>query len=104
MNNNITNFFYSIPKEINIYLICTNAHYVTPHMYVYFCTPGSIYGILMSQFMVITPHCQCIRWTLTFSGYVLNNLWFLFMSLLLNKVLTYFGTFGYLTTNSNNNS
>jgi hypothetical protein len=76
-----------IPKEVYIYILCAIVHFITPHLYVHFCTPATWKGFFLSQFMVIAPHCQSIRWSIGFSGLVLNNIWVFLISWFVAKII-----------------
>ncbi len=80
-----------IPNEAIVYIISFIVHYIAPHLYVHFCVPYTISGFFLSQFMVITPQCQCIRWSLSVSSYLLNNMWILIATMILMKVAEYTG-------------
>lgn len=87
MIQKIANFIKYFPKEGFVYLFCVLIHFVSPHLYVHFCTPVSWKGLFMSQFLVISPHCQLIRWAINFSGHVLNNLWVFLISCFVHKII-----------------
>lgn len=76
-----------IPNEVFIYLICVIVHFISPHLYVHFCTPASWKGLFMSQFMVISPQCQLIRWAFSFSGFVLDNIWIFIITNFIRKII-----------------
>ena len=80
-----------IPNEAIVYMISFLIHYIAPHLYVHFCVPYTVSGFFLSQFMVITPQCQCIRWSLSVSSYLLNNMWILIATMILMKVAEYTG-------------
>jgi len=80
-----------IPNEAIVYIISFIVHFIAPHLYVHFCVPDTISGFFLSQFMVITPQCQCIRWSLSVSSYLLNNMWILIATMILMKIAEYTG-------------
>ena len=63
---------------IKIYVLWIILHFVASHLYIYFCTPKTILGFLISPLMVITPQCQGLRWIIYNSGNVINNMWSIF--------------------------
>ena len=71
----LTKYMYSI---IKIYVLWIILHFVASHLYIYFCTPKTIIGFIMSPLMVITPQCQGLRWIIYNSGNVINNMWLIF--------------------------
>jgi hypothetical protein len=40
------------------------------------CCGNTLWGIVMSPFMVVTPHCEALRWTIHFTGDKIRNAWF----------------------------
>jgi hypothetical protein len=57
---------YSYIKEIGkiaaIYLLWILIHYLSAHLYVYWCTSTSLIGFILSPFLTPAPHCQALRW------------------------------------------
>ena len=53
--------FFIVSK---IYFMYCVLHYCIPHMYVYFCVPFTLVGILMSPFISQAPHCVALRYML----------------------------------------
>ena len=62
-------------------------HFVTPHLYVYFCTPATIMGFAMSPFIATTPHCIALRWSIYNSGSVITSMWMLVGTWCIRKML-----------------
>ena len=62
-------------------------HFVTPHLYVYFCTPATIMGFAMSPFIATTPHCIALRWCIYNSGSVITSMWMLVGTWCIRKML-----------------
>ena len=79
----------NIPKEVYLFASCVILHYISPYVYIELCVPDTIQGFLMSPFMVMTPHCQIIRWCGYYSGCILNNLWLLLAAWMLRLLITY---------------
>jgi hypothetical protein len=70
-----------------IYAFWVIAHYVSPHIYVWACIPGTITGFILSPFMAPAPHCQALRWLIYQGGNTIVSMWLLlgnwFMQLLI---------------------
>jgi hypothetical protein len=64
-------------KVSGIYLLWISLHYFSAHLYVKFCVPNTIFGFIMSPFMIMTPHCQGLRWIVYNAANVINNMWIL---------------------------
>lgn len=67
----------------SVYFAWTFMHYVATLLYARWCTPYSLYGFVLSAFLVSTPQCSALRWMiyngaakmtamlLIFGGYIL---------------------------------
>ena len=62
----------------SLYLCWIMLHYVSAHLYIYYCVPSGIYGFLISPFLVAAPHCRAIRWILQSGGAMMDNMWLVF--------------------------
>ena len=60
-----------------IYLLWIFLHYFSAHLYIKFCVPDTLFGFLMSPFMIATPHCQGLRWIVYNAAGIINNMWIL---------------------------
>lgn len=58
-----------------VYLMWILLHYFASQLYVKLCTPGNMYGLLMSPFLVTTPYCQGLRWVIYNGSVMINNMW-----------------------------
>ena len=59
----------------NFYVLWIGLHYLSAHLYVYFCTPNTIIGFIISPFIAAAPHCKAFRWVIHNSASVINNMW-----------------------------
>lgn len=64
-------------KASGIYLLWICLHYFSSHLYVKFCVPNSLIGFIMSPFMIMTPHCQGLRWIVYNAANIINHMWIL---------------------------
>lgn len=62
-------------KVSGIYLLWIFLHYFSAHLYIKFCVPNTIIGFIMSPFMIMTPHCQGLRWIVYNAANIINNMW-----------------------------
>ena len=60
-----------------IYLVWILFHYVASHLYVKLCVPGSLYGFLLSPFLIATPYCVGLRWVIYNGANTIQNMWIL---------------------------
>ena len=93
-NNYVTIIYNKSIYLINIsgvYLIWIFLHYVASHLYITFCVPKTLYGFVMSPFMIPAPHCQGLRWVAFNSSTTITNMWvvlgtWIYSFILLKKV------------------
>ena len=64
-------------KVSGIYLLWISLHYFSAHLYIKYCVPNTIIGFMMSPFMVMTPHCQGLRWIVYNAANIINHMWIL---------------------------
>jgi len=73
------NFFYKTIKIIikisGVYLLWILLHFFASYLYTKFCVPTTLFGLIMSPFLVNTPHCQGLRWIIYNGANVINNMW-----------------------------
>lgn len=71
--------FDSIKKFITsaagVYLVWILLHFVSPHLYVKYCVPATVTGLVMSVFIAPAPHCQALRWTIYNGGNAILAMW-----------------------------
>jgi len=65
---------------IGIYLLWILLHYAASHLYVKWCVPNTMYGFLLSPFLVATPYCTGLRWLMYTGANTIHNMWILFGS------------------------
>jgi len=73
----ILNATIFIFKVSGVYLLWICLHYFSAHLYVKFCVPSTIIGFIMSPFMIMTPHCQGLRWIVYNAANIINHMWIL---------------------------
>ena len=69
-----------------LFLIWVSIHYAAAHIYVMLCTPLSLIGYFESIFLVSTPHCRALNWTLSNSASVIDSLWIIVGLYIINKL------------------
>ena len=72
-------------SSINLFWI--TLHFVTAQMYVQFCAYPSLYGFLLSPFLISSPHCAAMRWIFTKGGTLIDGMWIIMGTWLCSKVL-----------------
>ena len=71
-----------------VYLFWILLHYVTAHMYVRYCAVSSLYGFIISPFLISSPHCIAMRWVFSKGGTVIEGMWILVGTWLCSKLIT----------------
>jgi hypothetical protein len=72
---------------ISIYLLWIILHYISPHLYIYFCVPLNLRGFLMSAFIAPSPHCQALRWTIYNGGNTIISMWIFIGTLIIKRLI-----------------
>ena len=79
LSERVGNFIYDAVLYIinisGIYLLWVVLHYIASHLYINFCVPTTIYGFIMSPFMIPAPHCQGLRWIVYNGSNIITNMW-----------------------------
>jgi len=73
--------------NFGIYLLWILMHYVASHIYVHWCVPATIMGLIMSPFMVPAPHCYGLRWIIYQGGNSIIVMWSFIGFWLIGKIL-----------------
>ena len=58
-----------------MYLCAIVAHFAAANLYSYYCTPMTVWGLLVSPFIAPMPHCYAFRWTIHQTSYIIENMW-----------------------------
>ena len=86
--NLIIKFLNNIKSIILFYLSWIFIHYVCSQLYIYFCAPFTWYGLIVSPFLIMSPHCSAFRWVIYEAGNVLYGMWLAIGSWFIVNVLT----------------
>lgn len=81
-------FRRTVPNIVFIYLGVILVHWISSHLYPQMCCGNTLWGIVMSPFMIVTPHCEALRWSIQFTGDKIRNAWFW----LAGYLVSYIGT------------
>lgn len=73
--------------NFGIYLLWILMHYVASHLYIHWCVPATVIGLLMSPFMAASPHCYALRWLINTGGSSIVIMWSFVGSWLLTKII-----------------
>ena len=73
--NKLLNIIRVIIKISGIYVLWILLHYTASQLYIKYCTPEGMIGLLMSPFLTSTPHCQGLRWLIYNGAIMINHMW-----------------------------
>jgi hypothetical protein len=85
--NTIKTVINFIITNFSIYILWVTLHYISSHLYIYWCVPGTLFGILMSPFLVPAPHCYGLRWAIYHGGNNIIAMWSIIGIWLLARIL-----------------
>jgi hypothetical protein len=80
---NIARFTFNVGI---IYFIWITAHFVSVHLYSTMCVPLTLYGFIISPFMVPAPHCYSLRWLINNGSDQIIAMWSLIGGYLMMKI------------------
>jgi hypothetical protein len=78
-------------KIVGIFIFWLVIHHLAAHLYVYFCTPFTMIGFVMSPMLIPAQHCQALRWLIYNGGNSIIGMWLLFAAWILQfiQLITY---------------
>ena len=79
-------------KISGIYLIWIALHFFASQFYIELCVPKTIYGFIVSPFLMATPHCQALRWIVYNAASTINNMWIIMGTWFCSQIMFYTGT------------
>jgi hypothetical protein len=87
----------NVPAIILVYFSVVFVHFISSNIYPSFCCPFTFWGFIMSPFMVVTPHCEALRWVIHYTGEQIRNYWIWLGGYLVwyfgNQITPYINTF-----------
>ena len=87
-------FFHFISSDIVtniiIYIVYIFIHNISSNMYVYYCSPFTLRGLLLSPIIIITPHCKTILWVINHTSYNIQLMWILIGTWILKNIISKF--------------
>jgi hypothetical protein len=76
-----------ITNSFGIYLLWIIIHYISIHLYVYFCAPSSVYGFMISPFLASAIHCKALNWAIYNSSTIIDYMWVLLGTWICSKIV-----------------
>ena len=95
----------NIPSVILVYFGAVLIHFASSNIYPSICCPMTFWGFIRAPFMVVTPHCEGLRWIIHYTGEQIRNVWVWLGGYLVwyvgNRITPFINTFR--TNNYSNN-
>jgi len=87
----------NVPAVMMVYFSVVFVHFVSSNIYPSLCCTWTFWGFIMSPFMVVTPHCEGLRWIIHYTGDQIRNSWVWLGGYLVwyfgNQITPYINTF-----------
>jgi len=74
----------------SIYLLWILIHFCASHLYVYYCVPMTISGLLVSPFLISAPHCKALNWAIYNGSNIISSMWILIGAWICSKIFINF--------------
>jgi len=81
------NFLYCALPFAGFYVAVAVAHYYSAHAYTWYCTPLGWYGLSISPFIVTTPHCKALRWSIQHFSTNIESMWTILGTWIITKLI-----------------
>lgn len=78
MSKNMKNMLIQFTPIIGMYFLWVSLHYISAHLYVYYCVPYSWTGFMLSPIHAPMPHCVAMRYMIYNGGIEINHMWWVF--------------------------
>jgi hypothetical protein len=83
--NKLLPYLEFINAAAGLYLLWVFIHFIAAQLYVYYCTPLTLMGFIMSPLMTATPHCYTFRWCIINGANNIATMWVVFGTWLASK-------------------
>ena len=81
------NYYQNIYFATKIYILWLIIHFTATQLYVYLCVPNTIIGLIISPFLISSPHCKALRWCFYNGANMIDNMWLVFGTWFSSKIL-----------------
>jgi hypothetical protein len=83
----LTDVLNYLTSPVGIFVLWIVLHFITPHLYVYFCTPATVFGFAVSPFVAAAPHCMAFRWVIYNGGTMITTMWMVIGGWFIRKLM-----------------
>jgi hypothetical protein len=77
----------SVISVAGIYILWILLHFVSAHLYIYYCAHMSLMGAVMSPISVSAPHCRALRWAINTGANSIDAMWVVLGTWLCSKLV-----------------
>jgi hypothetical protein len=70
----------------SIYLLWILIHFCSSHLYIYYCVPMTITGLLVSPFLTAAPHCRALNWAIYNGSIIISYMWIIIGTWICSKI------------------
>lgn len=84
--NTVKPFIVFTNNAAGIYILWIFMHFISAHLYVYYCTHYSLQGFILSPILVSAPHCRALRWVIYNGTQSIDSMWIVFGAWLCSKL------------------
>lgn len=88
--NAFTKFLFEIARPILFFCVWILIHHIITNLYAELCAPKTLFGFIITPFIVSSPHCSSMRWLINNSIMFIENGWILAGIYLCEKISFYF--------------
>ena len=78
---------YKFLQVSALYLFWVVVHYFAAHLYVEYCTPDSVLGLIISPLLSPAPHCKMLRWAIATGGNTIDMMWVVVGTWVASKII-----------------
>jgi len=87
MVNSLFRVVNPIKSLVFYYILWITLHYICAHMYPELCAPKTIYGFVITPFIVSAPHCVAMRWVIYEGSNLIHTMWIVFGTWITSRLL-----------------
>ena len=78
---------YTLAPVAYVYLLWIFIHFAAARLYAELCVPNTVQGLVLSPFLVSSPHCTALLWAVNEGTISIRSMWVLLGAWLSGKML-----------------
>lgn len=87
MLNQIKSITKTILNIAGVSFLWISLHFIAANLYPYLCAPLSFWGFLSAPFLIETPWCVSLRWTINAGSGYITSMWLAIGTWLCSKLI-----------------